>query len=82
MPVIEKVNDYSENDFVADVKEKVTKKNYDATKKFQDTWAARLPWVELFRGSDGLFKYVKCIVCSLITKKPKILGPKCRNAIL
>ena len=74
LSVIEEVNDYSEDDFVADVKEKVTKKNYDATKKFQDTWAAGLPWAELFRGSNGLFEYVKCVVCSLITEKPKILG--------
>ena len=76
LPIIEEVNDYSEDDFVADVKEKVTKKNYDATRKFQDTWAARLLWTELFRGSNGLFEYVKCVVCSLITEKPKILGPK------
>ena len=76
LPVIDEVDDQSDEDFVAGAAEKVPKKNYDATRKFQDSWAARLPWAELIRGTDGLFEYVKCVVCSQITGKPKILCPK------
>ena len=64
LPIIEEVDDMSDDEFEPDVKEKVPKKNYDATRKFQDTWSAKLPWAELFRGSDGLYESVKCVVCS------------------
>lgn len=76
LAVVEELDDLSDDEFVPDVKEKVPKKNYDATRKFQETWSAKLPWAELFRGSDGLYESVKCVVCSQITGKPKILGPK------
>jgi hypothetical protein len=48
----------------------------EQTYKFQDTWAARLPWADLCRGSDGLYESVKCTICSTITGKPKILVSK------
>ena len=76
LPIIDEVDDQSDEDFVAGAAEKVLKKNYDATRKFQDSWAARLPWVELICGIDGLIEYLKCIVCSQITGKPKILCSK------
>ena len=75
LPVIEEADEYSDDDFVPTTT-KGPKKNYDAQRKFQDTWAARLPWAEISRGSDGLFEYVKCTVCSEITGKAKILAPK------
>jgi hypothetical protein len=52
------------------------KKNYDKSRKFQALWAACLPWAELFMGADGLCQYVKCTICSIITRKQKILVPK------
>ena len=77
LPVVEDVDDLSDDEFEPTLHgDKVPKKNYDATRKFQETWAAKLPWAELFRGSDGLFQSVRCVVCSQITGKPKILGPK------
>lgn len=57
-------------------KTKLCRKCYEEFGKFQDTWAARFPWAELYRGFDGLYEFVRCIVCSTITGKPKIMGPK------
>jgi hypothetical protein len=31
----------------------IKKKNYDATKKFQEKWVVKLPWEELFVREDG-----------------------------
>ena len=76
LPMIEEVDDYSDEEFVPEKTTKLPKKNYDTTRKFQDTWAARLSWAEVFRGSDGLLEYVKCTICTQITGKPKILRPK------
>jgi hypothetical protein len=36
------------------------KQNYDHTKKFQDLWATKLPWAEMFPWSNGLLQNVKC----------------------
>ena len=74
--MIKEVDDYSNEEFVPEKKAKLPKKNYDTTRKFQDTWAAHLPWAEVFRGSNRLLEYVKCIVCTQIIGKPKILRPK------
>ena len=76
LPLIEEIDEYSDEEFVPQKTAHLPKKNYDATRKFQETWVACLPWAELFRGSDGLFEYVKCIVCTQITGKQKILTPK------
>ena len=78
LPVLDDVDDYSDEEFVSNSKapKKECKKSYEATRKFQDTWAAKLSWAELFRGADGLYEYVKYIVCSTISGKPKIIGPK------
>ena len=55
---------------------KKVKKSYEASRKFQDTWAARLPWAELHQGGDGLYDLVKCLVYTVIEGRDKILGPK------
>jgi hypothetical protein len=52
------------------------KKSYEATRKFQDTWAARLPWATLYRGPNDLYDFVKCNICSTIEGREKILAPK------
>lgn len=78
LPVYNEVDDCSDDELVSIEAplQKKCKKSYESNRKFQDTWAARLPWAELHRGSDGLYESVKCLVCSTITGKPKLLGPK------
>ena len=61
---------------VGEPQQKKSKKLYEASRKFQDTWAARLPWAELHRGGDGLYESVKCLVCLTVEGRAKILGPK------
>ena len=41
--------------FSTQQKEKV---NYKATMKFQENWAAILPWAEFVKGGDKHFNYV------------------------
>ncbi len=43
----------AENDKPIQPKVRIKKKNYDATKKFQEKWATKLPWAKLFIGEDG-----------------------------
>ena len=76
LPVVHELDDMSDEEFVAEEKAARPKRSYKATRKFHETWAAQLTWAELFRGSDGLFESVKCVVCLQVTGKPKILGPK------
>ena len=52
------------------------KKSYKASHKFQDTWASHFPWAELFQRSNGLYESIKCVLCSTIEEKDKILGSK------
>jgi transposase len=40
---------------------------------FQDTWVAKLPWVEYVVGVDGKVHQVKCKVCSKIEECDKLL---------
>jgi hypothetical protein len=57
-----------EDDINPDVQEwlaaqKTSKVSYEATRRFQDTWAAKLHWAECVKGADGLYDFVKCIIC-------------------
>ena len=45
LPLIEEIDEYSNEEFVPQKTTHLSKKNYDTTRKFQDTWAARLPWL-------------------------------------
>ncbi len=40
------------------------KRNYNHTRKFQDSWVAKLPWTNMCLRSDGLLRNVKCKICS------------------
>jgi hypothetical protein len=40
----------------------IKKKNYDATRKFQEKWATKLPWEKMFLGEDRSLHIVKCRV--------------------
>ncbi len=50
--------------------------NYDTTKKFQDSWATKLPWAELCVRLDGSLHIVKCKICSEVERKNKLLFVK------
>jgi hypothetical protein len=52
----------AENDKPIQPKVGIKKKNYDATRKFQEKWATKLPWEKLFIGKYGTLHIVKCKV--------------------
>jgi hypothetical protein len=47
-------------------------KNYDAFRRFQDSWAIKLPCVELYLGSNGNLHIVKCGICSEAEEKDNL----------
>jgi hypothetical protein len=50
--------------------------SYKAIRKFQESWAAKLSWAECVEGRNGLFDYVRCLICSTFEIPKKILRPK------
>jgi hypothetical protein len=50
--------------------------SYEATRCFQESWPAKLPWAEYVKGEDGLYDFVRCLICSEFEHKDKILKPK------
>jgi hypothetical protein len=52
------------------------KVSYEATRRFQETWAAKFPWAECIKGDSGLYDFVRCIVCTEFEARKKILQPK------
>jgi hypothetical protein len=74
----------AENDKPIQPKVGIKKKNYDATRKFQEKWATKFPWAKKFVGEDGTLHIVKCRVCTKIERKNKILATKwdsfCKHA--
>jgi hypothetical protein len=52
------------------------KASYEATRRFQETWAAKLTWAECVRRMDGLYDFVRCITCMTFETREKILQPK------
>jgi hypothetical protein len=54
----------------------VKKLNYNATRKFQDSWATKFPSVELCLGSHGNLHTIKCKICSEVDGKDKLLHAK------
>ena len=49
--------------WIAAQKTKDKKVSYEATRHFQSTWAAKLPWAECIKGPDGFYNFVKCVIC-------------------
>jgi hypothetical protein len=35
-----------------------------------------LPWMECVKGEDGLYDFVRCLICTEFEHKDKILKPK------
>ena len=52
------------------------RRQYEASRRFQETWAARLPWAEMVVGGNGNICQVKCIICSTMMGRVKLLLPK------
>jgi hypothetical protein len=45
-------------------------------RRFQQSWPAKLPWSECVKGLDGLYDFVRYLICSEIEHREKILQPK------
>jgi hypothetical protein len=60
----------------AQQQDKDHKVSYEATRKFQEGWAAKLPWASCVKGRDGLYDFVKCTICSIFEVREKNLMPK------
>jgi hypothetical protein len=54
----------------------VKKLNYNAIRKFQDSWATKFPSVLLCLGSHGNLHTIKCKVCSEVDGKDNLLPVK------
>lgn len=52
------------------------KENGETKRKFQDSWATKLPWIEMKIGSDRLIHVVKCDISLVINGCDKILAFK------
>jgi hypothetical protein len=52
------------------------KVSYNATHRFEETWVAKLNWAECVKGGNGLYDFVRCIVCTEFETREKILQPK------
>lgn len=58
-------------------KPRIKKWNYDATKRFQDSWVAKLRWAKLCMGSNGDLHITKCRACKEVEGKDKLLALTC-----
>jgi hypothetical protein len=52
------------------------RREYDRSRVFQDIWAAKLPWAKSVLGNDGRVHQVRCLVCTKIEGRDKLLTPK------
>jgi hypothetical protein len=52
---------------------KKQKKGYELNRHFQDSWAAKLPWVEVVVGVDGKITQVCCKICFDVEMREKLL---------
>jgi hypothetical protein len=50
--------------------------SYEVTRRFQESWPAKLPWSKCVKGPDGLYDFVCCLICSEIEYREKILQSK------
>jgi hypothetical protein len=69
--------------FTVPFKSTIQKKNYDASKKFQYSWATKLPWAKFNLSSNGNLHTIKCKIYSVVEGK-EILATKwdsfCKHA--
>jgi hypothetical protein len=70
--------DGAEASSTAAMREEVRRKRreYERSRVFQDIWVAKLPWAESILGADGKVHQVRCLVCTKIEGRDKLLAPK------
>jgi hypothetical protein len=72
LPNLPEIDEQEEEDadvvaWIASQKDTIdAKKSYQATRHFQETWLAKLPWAECVKGPNGLFDFVKCTICRYV----------------
>jgi hypothetical protein len=52
------------------------RRDYERSRVYQDIWATKLPWAESVLGNDGKVHQVRCLVCTKINGREKLLAPK------
>jgi hypothetical protein len=55
--------------FIVPSKSTIQKINYDASRKFQYSWATKLPWAKFYLGSNGNLHTIKCKIYSEVEGK-------------
>ncbi len=55
--------------FTVPFKSTIQKKNYDASKSFQYSWATKLPWAKFNLGSNGNLHTIKCKIYNVVEGK-------------
>jgi hypothetical protein len=66
----------SSNPSVHELLAKKFKWSYDKFQIFQNSWAAKFPWVESVLGEDFQVLLMKSMICSIVEGKDKFLSPK------
>jgi len=51
-------------------------KLYERSRKFQDTWMTKLPWIEFVFDEKGEVQQVRCKVYTFVERKHKLLATK------
>jgi hypothetical protein len=59
--------------FIVPSKPTIQRKNYDAFRKFQYSWATKLPWEKFYLGSNGNLHTIKCKIYNEVGGKDKYL---------
>jgi hypothetical protein len=70
--------DLGESSATVAAREEVRRKcrEYERSRMFQDIWAVKLPWAESILGADGKVHQVRCLVCTKIEGREKLLASK------
>ncbi|KAG0572981.1 hypothetical protein KC19_VG138700 [Ceratodon purpureus] len=55
---------------------KKCKRSYESSRRFQESWATKMPSAELHRGPDGLYETVLCLSCTSIRGQITTLAAK------
>jgi len=57
------------------LKKSFKRKEYETNKTFKDIWVAKLLWA-IYNRFSGKISQIKCIVCSQIGRRDKLVAPK------
>ncbi len=56
-------------------------KLYESSRKFQVAWTTHLPWAKSIVDDKGEVHLVKCMTCTFVVGKDKLLIPKLDNLL-